>query len=343
MSFPLFTQVGRLLQFVLPDYTSPPFADALLATPVAFRDDATIDAMRATDEAGNCTVSASSSTNMFCQIPFEPDPAVFDLPSSSNSSPLGVILFGGALVDPRGYSVLAERLTDRYGLTVVVPVFADDLQFTFGECNSGRLALAQAAYPDVEQWLFVGHSFGGVAAMSDVWDELQQPTYSGTIAGLVLLASDVQPELCPGTFIDFSDSDLPMAAVIATEDQILNLTRWEENMQYLSKNLTTFVSIEGGNHGQFGSYNDTLRTPLLGQVDGEPTISPETQWDLIVEAIYGVALQSDVELPTRIIQQPMSPTMAPTTSGAAGLYDMTSFAWMCLALAYCSASLMRGT
>ena len=320
-------QFHRWLQFELPDYTSPPLDDAIEATPEAYREDSVIDTMRDLDAAGNCIVSAMSNSTIsstsdlnYCQIPFEPtDPSAFD-----KTSPLGVILYGGALVDPRSYAVLARRLTDQYGLTVVIPVFAGDLQFQFGICNSERLSLAQTSFPDIEKWLFVGHSFGGVAAVTDVWVETEMGTQLDEVAGLVLLASDLQPQLCPGTFIDYSGiTDLPFASVMASEDGILNTTRWEESKQYLSPD-TAFVVIEGGNHGYFGDYNDTLRTPLLNQSDGEPTITKYTQWDLTVDVIMGVAEQSGLELPAAISEietdESMEPTMAPSFSAAGSAY-----------------------
>lgn len=219
-------------------------------------------------------------------------------------------------------------------MTVVIPVFDRDLAFVFGKCRSGRLELAQAAFPDIDKWLLVGHSFGGVAAMTDVWVEITQmdndSNNSNDIAGLVMLASDVQPLLCPGSFIDFSaatntTTDLPMAAVTASEDQILNTTRWEENKQYLSSTTTTFVVIEGGNHGQFGDYNDTLRTPLLGQVDGEATISKYTQWDLTVDAIMNVAYQSGLDLP-RFVSDIENDNVSSSSSTMAPTFDRSSAA-----------------
>jgi hypothetical protein len=282
---------GRILQFMIPDYTSPPLPDAIAATPEEYRDDDVIDMMRELDMNGNCT-----ATN--CHIPFEPD-------TSTNNK--GVVLYGGALVDPRSYSVLAEPLT-QYGLTVVVPVFAADVAFV--GCGSGRLEFAQTAYPDIEEWYLVGHSLGGTAAMTDAWIALTQEE-DPTVAGVVLLASYASPFICgPTTFVDFSMTDLPMGDITATNDGILNYTNWEDSQPYLSNN-TIFVSIEGGNHGQFGSYNDTLRTSILGQVDGVATISPEEQWDITIDTILAVAgiEPPDVE----------SPTTAPTIMSSSGV------------------------
>ncbi|KAG7356238.1 alpha/beta fold family hydrolase [Nitzschia inconspicua] len=279
----------RVLQFEIPDYTSPPLEEALAATPEDFRDDAVIDKMRDLDAAGNCT----SST---CFIPFQP----------ATNSTTGILLYGGGLVDPRAYAVLAQPLAEE-GYTVLIPVFANDLAFGV-PCGTGRLEFAQELYPDIDTWVLAGHSFGGVAAMSDAWLALEDG--DTTVGGVVLFAADVEPLVCgTGDYIDYSTMNLPMAAVTATEDGVLNFTRWEENVQFLS-NSTLFVSIEGGNHGQFGDYNDTLRGPILGQMDGEATISPQEQWNISVNSILEVILlatENNVE----------SPTVSPTMDGGA--------------------------
>ncbi|KAL3918909.1 MAG: hypothetical protein SGILL_004021 [Bacillariaceae sp.] len=302
----------RFLQFQLPDYTSPPLLDALEATPEDFRNDTVIDAMR--DRAANGTCTPTD-----CHIPFE----ATDM--GAEFEKLGILFYGGALVDPRAYSVLAEPLAEM-GLTTLIPVFENDVALGF-PCGTGRIQLAQEAHPEIDQWILVGHSLGGVGASSDAWVQLEMEedgsdsSSSSVIAGLVLLAADVQSDVCGAMeMIDFSLTGVPMGAVTATEDLIINFTRWEENTVFLS-NQTIFESIEGGNHGQFGSYNDTLRTPILGQVDGEATISPQEQWDATIDVILQVAMMatdgSGGDTPTASpTTSEMTETMAPTTSGS---------------------------
>jgi hypothetical protein len=281
----------RLLQFEIPDYTSPPLDDALAATPEAYRDDTVIDMMRDMDAAGNCTA-------MSCFILF--DTAMNSTTTTSTTT--GVLLYGGGLVDPRAYSVLAEPLAAE-GYTVLIPVFANDVAFGI-PCGTGRLEFAQEVYPNIDSWILAGHSLGGVAAMSDAWLALEEG--DPTVAGVVLMAADVQPFVCGSEdVIDFSAIDLPMATLTATEDGILNFTRWNESIAFLS-NDTIFVSIEGGNHGQFGDYNDTLRTTILGQMDGEATISPQEQWQMSVDTILEVIMLA--------ADSTQSPSISPTTS-----------------------------
>ena len=47
--------------------------------------------------------------------------------------------------------------------------------------------------------------------------------------------------------------------------------------------------IEGANHGQFGTYDDSERETLLDQIDGVATISTEEQQEQATSAIAYVA------------------------------------------------------
>eukprot|EP00562_Extubocellulus_spinifer_P033478 CAMPEP_0178686194 /NCGR_PEP_ID=MMETSP0699-20121125/3791_1 /TAXON_ID=265572 /ORGANISM="Extubocellulus spinifer, Strain CCMP396" /LENGTH=327 /DNA_ID=CAMNT_0020331007 /DNA_START=27 /DNA_END=1007 /DNA_ORIENTATION=+ len=277
----------RELQPSIPDYTSPPLDDAVAATPEAYRDDDVIGAFRTMAAAGNCTTG--SSTTDRCHIPFVPPSDSFDQPGT-----VGVILYCGGLVDPRSYAPLARRLADRYGLPVVIPVFDADVALSFGVCDSGRLRLAQAEFTNVAKWVLVGHSLGGLAAMVDAWTYRDDPT----VGGLAMLASYLNDGLGCGES-DFSTTSLPMAGVTASNDLIINQTN-AELYKPLYSNETLFVDVYGGNHALFGSYDDSERKPLLGQVDGEPIIPPAVQWDLTVAAIFHVASRTGVDLPQKL-------------------------------------------
>jgi len=275
----------------LPDYTSPPLPMALDATPEYFRSDEVMDELRMLAGSGNCTVDGHR-----CHIPFPAAASSTDVDSSS-SSKVGVVLYGGGLVDPRGYSPVASLLATRYGLPTVIPVFFNDIQYEFGSCNSGKVDLAKAEFPEVEKWVLAGHSFGGESAMVDMWDLYNNQDESA--GGLVMLAADVQPSLgmgCGGE-IDYSMTDIPMASVTGSLDQILNMTRWDIAKAYLS-NETFLMDIYGGNHGYFGAYDDSGRKDALGQVDGTALIPRTIQFDLVAAAIAHVASRTGVPMPT---------------------------------------------
>lgn len=261
----------RSLQFTLPDYTSPPLPEAINATPVAYQSDETIDAARSLDADGKCVGDQAKDNTEACQIKFG---------SEFNESSTGVLFFSGALVDPRGYSPLMAMISDAYNLPISVPIFDGDTSYKFGTCESGRLAQAQFAFPSVEKWIFIGHSLGGVTAFNDVW-AMAGRNETDAIGGLVLLASYVRQDLgCGAT--DFSGDEwswLPVASISASEDGVANATNFAAGQAFLPSHSPRFINetIEGGNHGGFGSYDDSERYELLGQIDGNASITNEEQ------------------------------------------------------------------
>jgi len=323
-------QRRNLQGFQVPDYTSPPLQDALDATPVKYRDDSFVDNARAAAAANECgggggSDGDESSNAALCQIFIEPDEGQFD-----TKSQVGVIIYGGGLVDPRAYSPLARVITSRYGMPVAIPIFEQDLAYPFS-CYTGRIELANqrasaaaaaaASKIDssVRKWVLVGHSLGGSGAMVDLTtiyqqqEERQQRQGSteveatiDDIAGLVLLASGSSMQSpCAGQ-IEFSQSDLPMAVVTASEDLILNKTAFEKNkMLRFNQDQAFFMEILGGNHGQFGSYDSSERKSILNQTDGDVTIPRRVQLDLSASAIHHVASRSGLSIPQRVAVPPV--------------------------------------
>jgi hypothetical protein len=156
------------------------------------------------------------------------------------------------------------------------------------------------------------------------------------------LAADVQSIGCG--VVDFLGTGFPLAMVTASEDRILNRTRFAANRR-LTSNQTFFMDIFGGNHEQFSSFNASLRFENLGQRDGTPKIPPEVQWDLTAAAIYNVAARTNATFPRRVdnvdgdstsAECPPEPgpsfTSAGTTRTSSGLFSQNSIATMLLTL-----------
>jgi hypothetical protein len=107
---------------------------------------------------------------------------------------------------------------------------------------------------------------------------------------MVFMAADSRGDLGCGS-LNFSAADFPFASLTATHDTVLNFTRYNGNRKNLPAD-TLFLEIEGGNHGQYGSSNDTLRSTILNVHDGQATISMKTQQEMAVHAIANVAARA---------------------------------------------------
>ena len=292
-----FDNTSRHLQsFTIPDYTSPPLQDALEATPDKYKSETVIDFAREAAKNNICGILDPS----VCQILFEPSS---DFENYSSPS-LGVLFYGGALVDPRAYSPVAKDLADRYGLAVSIPIFANDIAFV--GCTSDRLELASLAFPSVEKWVMVGHSMGGVGVSSEIWTALSTDSIDSVdsltnkIGGLVLMASYVRQDVGCGP-ADFSQIPIPTASVSAALDGIINEEKMIKNEILLPTNDTFKISIQGANHGGFGSYDDSERKTILNQNDGVSLIPRKIHQDLSVAAIVHVVSRTGITLPNKAV------------------------------------------
>lgn len=276
----------RLLQFTPPDYTSPPLPEALAATPEWFQDEEAMENARDLAASGLCDDIAPNA----CNLLFEPSKEAIN----SGTAKIGVIYYNGALVDPRGYSLIGKTLAERYGIAVAMPIFANDIaiDFTSGECSSGRIPKVMEAFPDVEKWVLAGHSLGGVAAQNDFWAHYNE---DDSIAGLALFGSYISPNACDA--MDFSGTNIPMANVLGELDGIVNVTNAQDGRKFLPQNDTFFMLINGGNHGDFGTYDASGREEILGQFEPDSTIPNSVQIELSIQAIVQVASRTGLPLP----------------------------------------------
>ncbi|CAN0097507.1 unnamed protein product, partial [Heterosigma akashiwo] len=278
------------------NYTSPPTIEALEATPKEWRNGSLLAFARTADADGSC----SSLDPRRCQILFAP----LTTSSLNTSAKIGVLFYGGALVDPRSYSPIAKSLSEKYGFAVAIPVFSKDLATIGPKCQTGRVELAAAAFPGVEKWVLGGHSMGGIAAQFDLFTAVSR-NQAEHIGGLFLLGSYVQEKDDVDSScgqVDLSMFDLPAAAVTASNDRVVDRTGWEKGKKYLPANNTFYLHILGGNHSQFGSYDTSGRYAALGDygVDGNATVPELVQRALSIDAIVHVASRMGIPLPTII-------------------------------------------
>lgn len=146
-----------------------------------------------------------------------------------------VVFYPGALVAPNSYSIWAAQLA-RHGHSVYLMHFPLDLAVLAGN-------RATAVPKSVRQdYVIGGHSLGGVMA-----SRYAAKHQTKGLKGVFFLASysDEKGRL--------DASGLPVLSMTGSRDGVLNWHNYRQNRRYLPKR-TCYLTIQGGNHGGFGSY-----------------------------------------------------------------------------------------
>lgn len=127
-----------------------------------------------------------------------------------------------------------------------------------------------AEHPD-NRYVIGGHSLGGVFAARYAKE------HADVIEGVYFMASYADDGG------NLNGLNLSALQITGTQDGVLDRTKWEAAQKNLP-DATTYVEIEGGNHGQFGAYG-------MQKGDHEPAITEAEQLDEVSEAM-GRWLQS---------------------------------------------------
>lgn len=179
-----------------------------------------------------------------------------------------IIFYPGGLVEPISYSPLARELA-KFGHRVYIANMP--LNFSFFGQNKADSFLAE--YPK-ETYVIGGHSLGGVFASRYAVEHTEK------LKGVFFLASYADEDGA------LKDTNLSALQLTGTNDGVLNKKQWENSKKNLPKN-TTYVSINGGNHGQFGSYG-------MQKGDHKPTISESKQIETTVMAMEEWFIQMNI-------------------------------------------------
>lgn len=168
----------------------------------------------------------------------------------------GVIFYPGGRVDARAYAPLMRSLAENGYPAFIVPV---TLNLALFSPNVAQPVIE--AYPQIEQWVVGGHSLGGIAA--------SQFAGSHPVNGLFLQGSYSLPDL--------SASNIKVLVMMGTQDGLIP----PEEVRSHDENLPAgaqFLTIEGGNHAQFGWYGEQSG-------DNPATISHEEQQQQVSSAL----------------------------------------------------------
>ncbi|URN93585.1 MAG: alpha/beta hydrolase [Candidatus Pristimantibacillus lignocellulolyticus] len=170
-----------------------------------------------------------------------------------------IIFYPGGLVEPESYSLFARELA-KLGHRVYIAEMPLNLAI-FGQNKADSFI---NEHPD-ESFVIGGHSLGGSFAARYASE------HSEKLKGVYFLASYADKT---GSI---KDTDLSVLQITGTADGVLNREDWETAKNNLPAD-TLYVSIDGANHGQFGSYGKQ-------KGDNNPDIDDEEQLQKVVQSI----------------------------------------------------------
>lgn len=177
----------------------------------------------------------------------------------SVSTDKGILFFQGGKVDHIAYAPYMQDFANEGYLSLLV---ISPFRLAMFGTNAAKNAMY--AFPEIDEWTVIGHSLGGVIGSNFAFENSEKVT------SMVFLASY--------PLSDFNQIDTRVLSITASEDSVLNQNSFDEAETKLNPDLTTYVEISGGNHGQFGDYG-------VQAGDGVATISPQEQRTQVVNAV----------------------------------------------------------
>ncbi len=190
----------------------------------------------------------------------------YSLAPAGHPTNTGFIFYPGGKVDEKAYLPFLADIAQKGYFCILVRA-----PFHLSILNDNAAGPIITAYPEISTWVVGGHSLGGVSASNFVYQN------NPPVQGLVLLGSY--------PLKDISSRNISVLSITGDMDEVLNWERYYNAIPLLPAD-TTFLTIKGGNHGQFGDYG-------AQKGDGTATISHEEQRAQMVKAT--VELLSSLE------------------------------------------------
>lgn len=188
------------------------------------------------------------------------DGYIFEPINAQQTKEPNIVFYPGGFVEPISYSPLARELAESGHR-----VYIADMPFNLSIFGQNKADSFLAEYPE-ESFVIGGHSLGGVFAA-----RYASAHTTENLKGVFFLASYADEDGA------LKDTNLAALQITGTNDDVLNKTEWERSKANLSEE-TVYVSLDGGNHGQFGSYG-------IQDGDAEPSITEGKQMELTVSAM----------------------------------------------------------
>ena len=170
----------------------------------------------------------------------------------AKGSEIGIVFYPGGLVDPVSYAPLLKRIA-----TSGVSCFLVEMPLNLAVLSPNRAENILKDNPEIKRWILAGHSLGGSMAAKFAYDN------QGRVDGLILLAA------YPGKDTSLSESGIHVLSIYGSNDKVLDIEALESGKALLPEG-TTYLTLRGGNHAQFGYYGDQSG-------DNQATITREAQ------------------------------------------------------------------
>lgn len=164
-----------------------------------------------------------------------------------------LIFYPGAKVEYTSYLPLLTQISGN-GIDCFLVEMPFNLAFL--DINSADNIINEYDY---NHYVISGHSLGGVMAA-------QYVNETNNTDALILLGAYSTKYI-----------DKPVLSIYGSQDKVLNMETYQENLPLISKNLSEVI-IDGGNHGQIGNYG-------AQEGDGTAKITPQKQQNEITEEI----------------------------------------------------------
>ncbi len=178
----------------------------------------------------------------------------------------GLIFYQGAKVDEKAYAPMLRQIAEQGILCFLVKM---PLNFALFDTDAAEDIIDDFEGNSID-WYVGGHSLGGSMAALCAGEN------PFLFKGVILFASYATKDL----------SHLDVLSVYGTQDEVLNMEKYEENKSNLPKHFAE-VPIEGGNHANFGYYGDQ-------KGDGKANISREEQIAFTVNAVCTFILPAEL-------------------------------------------------
>lgn len=172
-----------------------------------------------------------------------------------DKSDVGIIIYPGAKVQAESYAVIASELASNGYTTIIVK-----MPFNLAIFDVNKADSVIADHREINEWVIMGHSLGGVFA-SDY-----AVNHQAKIKGVIYLGAYPSANA--------SNASFKALSIRGSLDGLTTSKAISENLDKFPAS-TTFITILGGNHYNFGDYG-------IQKGDHNSTITRDEQQNLTV-------------------------------------------------------------